>query len=207
MMNDYGCLVLVTWLICGIQVTACIAATDNQDTKVNTQIDILPLKQRLKETLNMEHKDIADTLNTIEQESFLAATLIASGHETVANILIESAEIKALIDNKAVSLPAVRDRYQGQEAKLADHARLVYFVFFGLAHDALMIDEIKTYLLRNHDLPDSTLLSPWHPYLHGMNAIEKITDGQVIAPDSSNARTQLEAFLAQVTRWEAQHTK
>src|SRR5205823_903005 len=96
--------------------------------------------------IDMQQSDIVGILDTIEEESFLNPTFIASGHKTVADILSQTREVQALLDDKSASLPLMRARYQEQGARMADGVRLVYFVVFGLARDRQMLPEIISYM-------------------------------------------------------------
>ena len=149
----------------------------------------------------MQQSEIIRILEVIEQEEFITPTFIASGHETVAHILGEKAEFKTLLHHKGSSLPLMRERYREQDAKMTDEVRLVYFVAFGLARDREMTRDIILYLNRFRDKPISSLLSPWHPFLHGMHALEKITGGQIQAPGSSGSMKQFDEFLNRITKW------
>lgn len=155
---------------------------------------------------NMEQSNIVRILDAVEQESFLNPTFIASGHETVADIIGETPEVQALLDHKSSSLPLMRARYRERNAMITDGARLVYFVVFGLAHDREMIRDIISYLKSCRSMSTSTLLWPWHPFLHGMHALEKITGGQIQAPKSSGSMKQVDEFLTRVLKWEETHT-
>jgi hypothetical protein len=99
----------------------------------------------------------------------------------------------------------MRGRYRERGDNMADEARLVYFVIFGLERDREMIRDILSYLQRCRHMPPSTLLSPWHPFLHGMNALGKITGGWAQAPKSSLAIAQFDDFLNRVAEWERNH--
>jgi hypothetical protein len=153
----------------------------------------------------MQESNISQILTAIETESFLHPTFIASGHETVADILSGTQEVQTLLDSKNVSLPLMRTRYREQDAGMADGARLVYFVLFGLAQDRQMIGEIIPYLKRSRDLSTARLWWPWHPFLHGVRALELITDRDVQAPRSSAPAKQFDEFLTQVENWAKTH--
>jgi hypothetical protein len=153
----------------------------------------------------MEQANLAEILDAVERESFLDSTFIASGHATVARILAETPEIQTLLQNKTASLPLMRSRYKQHDATMTDNARLVYLIVFGLAGDREMIDTIIAYLKRSLNGPPSQLMSPWHPFLHGAQALERITEGQVQAPRSSGTKGQFEEFLRQVEEWEKTH--
>lgn len=154
----------------------------------------------------MQQSEIAEILDRIEEESFLYPTFIASGHQTVADILSETREVQALLDERSVSLPLMRARYREEGARMSDGVRLVYFVVFGLARDRQMIPEIVSYLKRTKGLSTSTLMSPWHPFLHGARALELITDGQAQAPGSGDSMKQFDRFLDRVEEWAHSHT-
>ena len=151
--------------------------------------------------LGVQQSDVNRILDTIEAEGFLHPTLIASGHGTVAEVLGGTHEIQALLDNKEVSLPLLRARYREQDPTMADGARLVYFVILGLAQDRQMLGEIVSYLKRVQSLSTSKLMWPWHPFLHGVHALELITGGQVQAPDTRASAKQFVQFLTQVENW------
>lgn len=89
---------------------------------------------------------------------------------------------------------------------MADGTRLTYFVFFGLARDHQMIEDIISHLKRYRGLPASTIMSPWHPFLHGAKALELITGGQVKAPVRGGAGKQFDEFLTGVENWAKTHT-
>ena len=150
----------------------------------------------------MEEASLTKILDAVEQPGFLDSTAIASGHETVARILAETPEIQTLLENRTATLPVMRSRYQQRDARMTDNARLVYFIVFGLARDREMIDAIIAYLKRSLNARTSQLMSPWHPFLHGVQALERITEGQVQAPRSSGTKGQFEEFLQQVEKWE-----
>jgi hypothetical protein len=149
----------------------------------------------------MQQAELNRILDAIEEESFLNPTFIASGHATVADVLGETPEVQTLLDNKDASLPLMRARYREQGGGMVDGVRLVYFVVFGLARDRQMLREIISYLRRCRNLSTSTLMSPWHPFLHGARALELITGGQVQAPRRRVSEEQFDQFLTQVEKW------
>jgi len=153
----------------------------------------------------LQESDVSRILETIETESFLHPTFIASGHGTVAEVLGATHEVQTLLDNKKVSLPLLRARYREQDPTMADGARLVYFVLFGLARERQMLGEIVSYLKRVQGLSTSKLMWPWHPFLHGVHALELITGGQVQAPDTRASAKQFDQFLTQVENWTRTH--
>ena len=155
--------------------------------------------------VGVEQSDVSRILDTIEAESFLLPTLIASGHGTVADVLGATHEVQTLLDNRESALPLLRARYRERDTTMADGARLVYFVIFGLARDRQMLGEIVSYLKRVHDLSTSRLMWPWHPFLHGARALELITGGQVQAPDTRTSAKQFNQFLTQVESWAKLH--
>ena len=153
----------------------------------------------------MQQSDIDRILDAIEEESFLNPTFIASGHGTVADVLGSTPEVQALLDGKNTSLPIMRARYREQDARMADGARLVYFVVFGLARDRQMIKDITSSLKRYRGLPISTLMSPWHPFLHGAKALEQITGSEIHAPVSGTSAKQFDEFVNRVEEWAKTH--
>lgn len=149
----------------------------------------------------MQRPEIAGILDTIAEESFLRPTLIASGRGTVAVVLEATQEVQTLLDEQDASLPLMRARYREHDSEMTDEARLVYFVVFGLARDRQMLREISSYLRRVRGFPASVLMSPWHPFLHGADALELITGGEVQSPASDGSAKQFDEFLARVEKW------
>ena len=141
-----------------------------------------------------------ELLGTIEDESFLRQTFIASGYGAVADILSSTPEVQSLLNDKERSLPLLRARYREQEAEMSDAARLVYFVIFGEARDREMLPEIVSYLKAMRGLSTS-LLWPWHPFLHGVRALELITGGDVRGPGTGGSAKQFDQFVTQVDEW------
>lgn len=144
-------------------------------------------------------------LKTLEQDDFMVPTFIASGHGTVAEVLRQTNELKTILEQKQTILPAMHTRYHKQQAGMSDNVRLVYFIVFGMTHDQIMIVDIMEYLKSCHDLPEETLLSPWHPFLHGMQAIAQITNGEIVVPNSADAQQKLDDFLKKTAAWQAQN--
>lgn len=149
----------------------------------------------------MQQPDVDSNLNAIERKDFLAPTYIASGYNTVADIVSQMPEVKFLLDHKSSSLPLMRARYRDRGGSMPDAVRLVYFVVFGLLHDKEVIPDIILYLRGCRDLPSGTLLSPWHPFLHGIQALSEITNHQIQAPGSSEILRLHEEFLTSVENW------
>ena len=144
---------------------------------------------------------IIEALEKMENEDFLSSTYIASGRDTVADILGATAEFHLLLDNKDTSLPLLRARYRSNVDKMTDSARLAYFVVIGLARDKQMTSELISYLKRSLNIDRSTILSPWHPFMHGMHALEKITGGAIRSPDSGGTTKEFDRFLDQAADW------
>jgi hypothetical protein len=155
----------------------------------------------------MQADSVQDILDKIEDESFLAPTAIASGYETVADVIRETPEIQTLLANADVSLPLIRKRYREQEAHMTDATRLVFFVIFGLTRDREMLPDIVSRLKQYTRLSAATLTWPWHPYLHGLKALELITAGQVQTPGTGGSAKQFRNFLDEVERWATTHLK
>ncbi len=149
----------------------------------------------------MQRPEIAGILDTIEEESFLRPTLIASGRGTVVVVLEGTQEVQTLLAERDASLPLMRARYREQDSEMTNEARLVYFVVFGLARDGQMLREISSYLRSVRGFPASVLMSPWHPFLHGADALELITGGQIRAPGTGGSAKQFDQFLTQVEKW------
>jgi hypothetical protein len=158
-------------------------------------------EEKITEDNDMLQQKIIEALEKMEKEDFLSSTNIASGHATVANILGDTAEFHLLLDNKDTSLPLLRARYRSNADKMADSARLAYFVVIGLARDKEMMSEVISYLKRTLNIDRSTILSPWHPFMHGMHALEKITGGAIRSPDSGGTTKDFDRFLDQVADW------
>lgn len=151
----------------------------------------------------MQAETVQDILNKIEDESFLAPTSIASGYETVADVIAQTPEIQTLLANADDSLPLVRKRYRQDETNMADATRLVYFVIFGLSRDREILPDIVARLKQYEVLSAATLMWPWHPYLHGVKALELITGGHVRTPGTGGSAQQFRKFLDEVERWAA----
>ena len=151
----------------------------------------------------MQADSVQDILDKIEDESFLAPTSIASGYGTVADVIEHTPEIQALLANADVSLPLIRKRYRKDEANMADATRLVYFVIFGLARDREILPDVVASLKQYEGLSTATLMWPWHPYLHGVKALELITGGHVQTPGTGGSAQQFQKFLDEVEQWAA----
>ena len=149
----------------------------------------------------MQGKNINALLDAIEHPSFLLPTFIASGHNTVASIILDTSEVKALIAYKDTSLPLIRLRYQQNKLQLSEEAKLVYFVIFGYLHDTEMLHDIVAYLRGCKALGPDTLLSPWHPFLYAVDALIEITNGQVQSPSHAKVIEELDIFLNKVEKW------
>lgn len=154
--------------------------------------------------MNNGRPNMTELLETIEAESFLQPTFIASGYGTVADILSTTPEVQSLLDDKERSLPLLRARYRELEEELADTARLVYFVIFGLARDREMLPEIVAYLKAMRGLSTS-LIWPWHPFIHGVHSLELITGGDVRGPGTGGSAKQFDEFVTQVEQWARTH--
>ena len=155
----------------------------------------------------MQRPEIAGILNTIEEENFLRPTLIASGRGTVVVVLEGTQEIQTLLAERDASLPLMRARYRERDSEMTDEVRLVYFVIFGLARDGQMLSDISSYLKRVLRYPASVLMSPWHPFMHGADALELITGGQIRAPRTDGSVKQFDQFLTEVENWTKTHLK
>lgn len=153
----------------------------------------------------MNETNIPQILDQFEQQSFLDATMIASGHRTVAGIIQSMPQIKTLLEQRSVSVPLITSRYRERDTKLPDHARLVYFVLFGALNLREMSRDISAYLRRSNRVPHSMIASPWHPFLHGIHAMESFTGGQIQAPKSNALMKDFERFLDDVAQWELNH--
>jgi hypothetical protein len=158
-------------------------------------------EENITEDNDVLQQTIIEALEKMEKEDFLSSTYIASGRDTVADILGATVEFHLLLDNKDASLPLLRARYRSNADKMTDSARLSYFVIIGLARDKEMMSELISYLKRNLNIDRTTLLSPWHPFMHGMNALEKITGGAIRSPDSGGKTKEFDRFLDQVADW------
>ena len=155
------------------------------------------------EKQNMQEKDINALLDAIEQPSFLLPTFIASGHNTVSSIILDTSEVKGLIAYKDISLPLIRHRYQQNKLQLSEEAKLVYFIILGYLHDTEMLHDIVAYLRGCKTLPASTLLSPWHPFLYAVDALAEITGGQIQPPSHTKVMEELDTFLKRGRKMEA----
>ena len=149
--------------------------------------------------------NIGKLLETIEAESFLAPTSIASGYGTVADMVSATPEVQSLLEDKERTLPLLRARYREQEAKMPDAARLVYFVVFGAARDREMLPDILSYL-KTIGRRSTSLIWPWHPFIHGVHALELITGGDVRGPGTGGSAKQFDEFVTQVEQWAATHS-
>jgi hypothetical protein len=161
----------------------------------------------MQEVQISQYLDVVESLNAIEKEDFLEPTIIASGHTTVVDVLKRMPEIQLLIEHQNVSLPLMRSRYREQEATMPDAVRLVYFIVFGLTQDLEMTDDIISYLKRCRGLSQDVLLSPWHPYLHGLRTLSKFTNGEVQAPSDFAPVSELDKFLDQFEKWKKLHSR
>jgi hypothetical protein len=144
--------------------------------------------------------NIEKLLETIEDEGFLRPTSIASGYGTVADILTATPEVQSLLDNKQRTLPLLRARYRERQAEIADSARLVYFVIFGAARDREILPDIVAYL-KAMGRRSTSLIWPWHPFIHGVHALDLITGGAVPGPGTGGSAKQFAEFVAQVEQW------
>jgi hypothetical protein len=159
------------------------------------------LIREIHEADSMQTK-ILHIINSVKTKDFWAPTCIASGHNTVKKILQEKDGVKFLIENADASLPIIHALYRGDDTKIQDQVRIVYFLVFELTRDYEMVPDIVSYLRRCEGESEKTLLSPWHPFLYGMQALESITDGAVKAPISNEAVGKLEDFLNEIESWE-----
>jgi hypothetical protein len=155
----------------------------------------------------MQADTVQNILDKIEDQSFLAPTSIASGYDTVADVIGQTPEIETLLANADASLPLIRERYRQDDASMAEATRLVYFVIFGLARDREMLPDIVARLKQYERLSTATLIWPWHPYLHGVKALESITGGHVQTPGTGGSAKQFRKFLDEVERWAAANPK
>src|SRR5215510_6601400 len=138
-----------------------------------------------------QHPDIAELMEKLEAESFLGPTLIASGYGSVADIISATTEVQSLLDDEERSLPLLRARYREREPRMPDAARLVYFVIFGVARDREMLPEILSYL-KAIGRRSTSLIWPWHPFIHGVHALELITGGDVRGPGTGGSAKQFD---------------
>ena len=144
--------------------------------------------------------NIDELLETIEAESFLRPTGIASGYGTVAEMVTATPEVQSLLEDKERTLPLLRARYREHQAKMPDAARLVYFVIFGAARDREMLPDIVSYL-KAMGRRSTSLIWPWHPFIHGVHSLDLITGGEVRGPGTGGSAKQFEEFVTQVEQW------
>lgn len=144
-------------------------------------------------------QDIAHALTTIEQKNFLSQTYIASSHSLVKNILARTPEVTLLLQQRQKSLPLMHSRYRLPSPPLPEHARLVYFLLFDLAHDQDMVPDILTYLKQSLTSTSDDWQFPWHPFLYGAAALMNILDDP--SPlDIYTIAEHPEAFIARMER-------
>lgn len=153
----------------------------------------------------MQQTELDRALSRIEDERFLRQTFMSSGYAAVADILADTEEVRMLLANKDSALPLMRARYRELEASMPDTARLSYFVVFGLARDRQMVGDIAAYLKRVMVLPIDKLTTPWLGFLHGVHALELITNGQVRSPGTGGTRKQFEELIAGAQAWAKTH--
>jgi len=161
--------------------------------------------RNLQEVQFSQDSDVVKSLDEIEKEYFWEPTIIASGHTTVVYVVSRMREIQLLIERPNVSLPLMRTRYRERDATMPDEVRLVYFIVFGLTQYREMTDDIISYLKRCRGLSEDILLSPWHPYLHGLRTLAKFTNGEVQAPSDFAPVSELDKFLDRFERWQKLH--
>jgi hypothetical protein len=159
------------------------------------------------ENVSARQQAVGAILDTIGKEGFLLPTFGASGYEAVAQITSETPEVRFLLDRQGISLPMMHARYRQQSANMPDEVRLVYFVVFGLAKDTTMAPDMVSYVRGCRTVPIGNLLWPWHPFLHGVHALEQISGDQVRAPSSFTTLDWLDGFLSQVGTWEGHVSK
>lgn len=151
-----------------------------------------------------QHPDVAELIEAIEDESFLGPTSIASGYGTVADIVGATPEVQSLLDDEERSLPLLRVRYREKRDRMSDAVRLVYFIIFGVARDREMLPEIVSYL-KTIGRRSTSLIWPWHPFIHGVHALELITGGAVRGPGTGGSAKQFDEFVTQVEQWSQTH--
>lgn len=159
----------------------------------------------------MEQREVDEVrrvMTRIEDPDFLTPTYIASGHNVVRSVLLETEELKHLLAHAGPAGQLVRARTEGlrTEQTGAAPALITYFVFFERTQDSEALPCLAAYV---QSLPDESApasASPWHPFRYAVRAIEAITKPTLPVPDRQNFASRY-ALAAAATAWYDQHVQ
>jgi hypothetical protein len=120
-----------------------------------------------------------EILDRIDTRRFFLDTYIASGHNTVVQVLMQKEDVSFLLENSGISIPLMIERIEKEEAMEYRQSLIVYFLVFQEAKCAEAIPYLIDYLNRIPENEREAVISPWHPFLYAVKAAMRITDKDI----------------------------
>jgi len=148
------------------------------------------------------YRKVLAALDSIESEDFLADTYFASDHGVVEDMLAGKETIRTIAAHPSIACPLLEERI-GQRDLLAPPL-VGYFFALGEAGCRDAIPLLAGYLTTLSDSLESEtndLLWPWHPGLHAVTALHKLTDRAIRFDPDAEPRAELLHMAEAAGRW------
>lgn len=184
-------LVCVVFALC---FSACIPAKPGGDS----------LKSEKEAEIVQRTNEILDRIDT---RRFFLDTYIASGHNTVVQVLMQKEDVSFLLENSGISIPLMIERMEKEEAMEHRQSLIVYFLVFQEAKYAEAIPYLIDYLKRIPENEQEEVMSPWHPFLYAVKAAMKITDKDIATDNIRSLFDRRVEIANEAENWYDTHKK
>jgi len=141
---------------------------------------------------------IETTLDRVVTDEFFTPTLIASGHNVVRKVLLNTAELNYLIQHARDSVPRILRRLQKVDGVKKDQTRIAYFLVLEAAHDRQALQELARYLESLPDAQAGRVGLPWHPFLYATDAAATIAALAQMPPSTAERFRRRREIAAQL---------
>lgn len=118
-------------------------------------------------------QQIAAHLKKAEKRAFYGESMLASGHEAVAEILRASKAFQYISAHPLEACPVLMHRFQSGEARLPE-VRMFYFMLMGETGCLEALPLLQYQLENSAWKTDEALDSPWNPFRQNVLAIGKM---------------------------------
>lgn len=118
----------------------------------------------------MSSDEIEAALDRVDTQEFLQRTFLCSGHGTVREILLDTAELKLLIRRAPEAVPPILRRLERAGGVGDEQTRIAYFLVVQESGDRRALPAVLRYLESLPDRERTWVESPWHPFNYAVDA-------------------------------------
>lgn len=144
-------------------------------------------------------KKVNEILDMVNRNSFFSDTYIASGHNTVTDVLLGNKDVLFLIEKFDTSIPLMIKWLVRKKA--TQQPLIVYFIVFKVVKSIESIPCLVDYINSVPESEREAVLSPWHPFLYAVEAIMKIMEKDIATSDIKILFDQRVKIVNEAKNW------